>query len=109
MLSNRIKNIENPCSGIFPIDRIEEQRLFSKIIEKGDYSQVLELSITFISSSENIRYEYYLKQPMQSIEKNLNRLNYKNPKLVQEVNQQNSSYPFPGEYTKELIDEKKIC
>ena len=72
MPSNRIKNIKNPCYGISHIDRINEQRFFSKIIEKGDNPQLLKLSITFFSSFETIKYEHQLKQPMQSIEMKLN-------------------------------------
>ena len=35
MPSNRIKNFKKPCCGIFPIDRINEQRFFSKIFKNG--------------------------------------------------------------------------
>ena len=106
MPSNRIKKFQSPSIGIISINRINEQRFFSKIIRKDGYSQVLELSITFINSFENIRYEHYPKQPVQSIEIKLNQFLHKNTKLIEKLKHHNSSHPLIREFTKETIDEK---
>ena len=79
-----------------------------KIFGTGYNSRVLELSLTFISSFENVRYEHSLKQPMQTIELKSNQIFYKNPKFIQKVNHQNSSHPLIREYTREPMDDKNL-
>ena len=39
-----------------------------KIPKEQHYSQVLELRITFVSSAENTRFQYYLTQPKSMLE-----------------------------------------
>ena len=50
------------------------------------FSRVLEMNITFITSLDLMTNENYINQPMQMVERVLNKKFYKNPELVKMVN-----------------------
>ena len=65
-----------------------------KILKEQNYSQVLELGITFISFSQNMTFEYYRNQPKSVLEWKLFEKTNKNPKPLRVVNRQNCSHPL---------------
>ena len=63
------------------LNRIED------LLEKGYiFSHVFEMIISTINDKKYMTYEYYIKQPMQAIELNLNLNLAKNPHLINSPN-----------------------
>ena len=68
-----------------------------KIIKEQLYFQILDLRITFVSSSENMTYEYYPKQPKSMQEWKLLAKLEKNPELVCLFGYRHCSHPLVRE------------
>ena len=64
---------------------------FEKCLEGGiiqykekrlNFSQILEMNITFITNYDHITYKHYLEQPMPMVERVVNKKLYKNYGLI---------------------------
>ena len=97
---NQNKNIRIQHSSSHDMFGIIKKHFLSnkKIIEEQLYSQVLELRITFVSTSKNMTCEYYLKQPKSTLEWNLIEKLNKSSRLTHHFNCENSCHALICEY-----------
>ena len=77
-------------SKFFILSRFKQDRYY--------FSQIHEMKLSFISSTGNMTYERYLKQPKSMCEIKLNELIARNPKLINCLNR-NISHPLIRKYS----------
>ena len=61
-------------------------RYYQVISTEGKISHISKMKIRTISNMSYMNYKYYLKQPMQMIERRINMITAKNPQLINSLN-----------------------
>ena len=100
MPSNQIKYIRLQRSSYRYRLNLNNAFSFSmtKITKEQLYSQILELRITFVSLSKNMRFEYYLTQAKPMLEWKPFAMLDKNPEIVCLFDYLHCSHPLIREY-----------
>ena len=107
MPSNQSKNIgrQHPCHR--DKQGINNAFFFSKIkiFKEQLCSQILELGITFVSLSENIRFDQYLTEPKSMLEWKVLAMLDKNPEIVHSFDDKRNNHPLFREFFDFYLDD----